>query len=46
MQATESGQESHGFDLNELPMRRLRAGMVLGESILTTSGIIPVSEGS
>jgi response regulator RpfG family c-di-GMP phosphodiesterase len=45
MQATQSGQESHGFDLNELPMRRLRAGMVLGGSILTTSGIILLRQG-
>jgi response regulator RpfG family c-di-GMP phosphodiesterase len=45
IQTSPSEQESNGFDVNELPMRRLRAGMVLAESILMTSGVILLREG-
>lgn len=45
LQASRGEAESHAFDFNELPMRRLRAGMVLGEPILMTTGIVLLREG-
>ena len=45
LRAAQSEQEWKDFDMSVLPMRRLRAGMVLAEPIVMVSGIILLGEG-